>query len=73
MDNAENLIDGRPSNTLMTYHVERYDDVTQVEPTLPRYQKLKNVMFQSLTMKITNRNDEIVTDSLGTSVVLHIR
>ena len=72
LNNTENLLDGRPSNNLMTYHIERYDDVTRVDLAYPRYKKLKNGVFQSLTIKITNQNDEIVTDSLGTSVVLHI-
>lgn len=73
LDNTNNLLDGRLCNNLMTYHVEGYDDVTRVEPKHPRYKKLKSGVFQSLTMRITNQNGDMITDSLGTSVVLHIR
>ena len=71
LDNTNNLLDGRLSNNLMTYHISEYTDVTSFEPKNPQYKK--NGIFQSLTLKIVNQDGDLVKDSLGTSVVLHIR
>ena len=74
LDNAENLEDGRPSNTLLTYHLT--DDVdknfTHFEPHTPQYKRLKNREFTSLTLRITDRNGNIITDGPQVTVVLHI-
>ena len=35
LDNTDNLEDGRPSNTLLTYHVTAYDDFTHFEAKTP--------------------------------------
>ena len=32
LDNTDNLEDGRPSNSLLTYHVTSNEDVTSFEP-----------------------------------------
>ena len=32
LDNSDNLEDGRPSNTLLTYHVTSNEDFTSFEP-----------------------------------------
>jgi cell division protein ZapA (FtsZ GTPase activity inhibitor) len=73
LDNTDNLTDGRLSNTLMTFFPTDYGAVTNLEPKHPQYKKIKNGVFQSLTIKILDQNDKITTDTLGTSVVLHIR
>ena len=36
LDNSDNLEDGRPSNTLFTYHVTYPEDFTSFEPRNPR-------------------------------------
>ena len=41
LDNTVNLEDGRPSNSLLTYHVTSNEDFTSFEPRIPRYKKLK--------------------------------
>ena len=41
LDNADNLEDGRPSNTLFTYHVSSPEYFTRFEPHTPQYKKLK--------------------------------
>ena len=33
LDNSDNLKDGRPSNTLLTYHVTANEDFMRFEPT----------------------------------------
>ena len=42
LNNSDNLEDGRPSNSLLTYHVTSNEDFTCFEPHTPLYKKLKN-------------------------------
>ena len=74
LDNSENLEDGRPSNALLTYHVTDDDDkdFTCFEPRTPQYKKLKNGEFTSLTLKIMDQKNNIITDGPQVTVVLHI-
>ena len=73
LDNSDNLEDGRPSNTLFTYYVTGPEYSTRFEPVTPQYKTLKNGMITSLTLKITDQNNNIITDGPGTTVVLHIK
>ena len=73
LNNSDNLKDGRPSNELLTYHVTDDKDFTCFEPQTPQYRKLKNGEFTSLTLRITDQNNNVITDSLQVTVVLHIR
>ena len=73
LDNTDNLEDGRPSNTLFTYYMPGSEDFTRFEPKTPQYKKLKNGMIVSLTLRITDQNNNIITNGPGTTVVLHIR
>ena len=43
------------------------------EPQTPRYMKLKYVEIVSLTLRITDQNNDIITDGPEVTVVLHIR
>ena len=61
LDNSDNLKDGRPSNELLTYHVTDDKDFTCFEPDIPQYKKLKNGEFTSLTLRITDQNNKIIT------------
>ena len=72
LNNSDNLKDGRPNNTLFTYHVTDDKDFTHFEPQTPQYKKLKNGEFTSLTLRITDQNNNIITDGPETTVVLHI-
>ena len=73
LDNSDNLEDGRPSNTLFTYYVTSSEDFTHFEPCNPRYMKLKYGEIVSLTLKITEQNNNIINNGPGTAAVLHIR
>ena len=73
LDNSDNLEDGKPSNNLFTYFVTRPEYFTYFEPQSPQYKKLKNDTITSLTLAITDQNNNIITDGLETTVVLHIR
>ena len=73
LDNTNNLEDGRPSNSLLTYQVTSNEDFTSFEPCIPQYKKLKNEEFTSLTMRITDQAGNIITDGPQVTVVLHIR
>ena len=73
LDNTNNLEDGRPSNSLLTYHMTSNEDFTSFEPQTPQYKKLKSGEFTSLTLKIMDQNNNVITDSPQVTVVLHIR
>ena len=72
LDNSDNLKDGRPSNELLTYHVTDDKDFTCFEPQTPQYRKLKNGEFTSLNLRITDQNNNVITDGPQVTVVLHI-
>ena len=73
LDNSNNLEDGRPSNSLLTYHVTSNEDFTSFEPQTPQYKKLKDEEFTSLTLRITDQYNNVITNGLQVTVVLHIR
>ena len=73
LNNSDNLKDGKPSNELLTYHVTDDKDFMCFEPQTPQYRKLKNGNFNSLNLRITDQNNNIITDGLQVTVVLHIR
>ena len=72
LDNTNNLEDGHPSNTLFTYYMPGSEDFMRFKPQTPRYMKLKYGGIVSLTLKITDQNNNIITYGPGTTVVLHI-
>ena len=73
LNNSDNLKDGRPSNELLTYHVTDDKDFTRFEPQTPQYRKLKHGEFTSLTLRITDQNNNVITDGPQVTAVLHIR
>ena len=72
LDNSDSLKDGRPSNELFTHHVTDDKDFMHFEPQNPQYKKLKNGEFTSLNLRITDRNNNVITDGPQVTVVLHI-
>ena len=72
LNNSDNLKDGRPSNKLLTCHMTDDKDFTRFEPQTPQYRKLKNGEFTSLTLRINDQNNNIITDDPQVTVVLHI-
>ena len=73
LNNSDNLQDGKPCNTLFMYFVTSPEYFTHFEPLSPQYKKLKNDTITSLTLAITDQNNNIITDGLETTVVLNIR
>ena len=73
LNNSDNLKDGRPSNELLTYHVTDDKDLMRFEPDIPQYKALKNGEFTSLTLRITDQNNNVITDGPQVTVVLHIK
>ena len=73
LDNSDNLEDGRPSNVLFTYYVTSSERYMLFKPQTPQYKALKYREIVSLTLRITDQNNNIITDGLETTVVLHIR
>ena len=72
LNNSDNLKDGRPSNELLTYHMTNDKEFAQFEPQTPQYRTLKNGEFTSLTLRITDQNNNVITDGPQVTVVLHI-
>ena len=73
LNNSVDLKDGRPSNSLLTYYVTDDKDFMHFEPQYPQYKKLKNEDFTSLNLRITDQNNNVITDGLQVTVVLHVR
>ena len=73
LDNRDSLKGGHPSNTLFTYYMPGSENFMCFELQTPRYKKLKYGEIVSLTLKITDQNNNIITNALRTTVVLHIR
>ena len=72
LNNSDNLEDGHSSNALFTYHVDAHKDFIHFKPHTPQYNKLKNGVFTSLNLRITDQNNNIITDGPRVTVVLHI-
>ena len=72
LNNSVNLKDGRPSNELLTYYMTDDKDFTHFKPQNPQYKKLKNREFTSLNLRIMDQNNNVITDGLQVTVVLHI-
>ena len=72
LNNSNNLKDGRPSNELLTYYMTDDKDLSHFEPQTPQYRKLKNGEFTSLNLRITDQNNNVITDGLQVTVVLHV-
>ena len=73
LNNTVNLEDGKPSNSLLTYLVTSNADFSSFEPRIPQYKKLKNEEFTFLTLRITDQNNNIITNGPQVTVVLHLR
>ena len=71
LNNSDNFKDG-PSNELLTYYMTDDKDFMRFEPQNPPVQKLKNGEFTSLNLRITDQNNNVITDGLQVTVVLHI-
>ena len=72
LNNSVNLKDWRPSNELLTYHVTDDRDFMRFEPQTPQYKNLKNGEFTFLNLRITDQNDNFITDGRQVTVVLHV-
>ena len=73
LNNSDNLEDGKPSNTLFTYFATSPEYFMHFKPQSPQYNKLKNDTITSVTLAITDQNNDIITDGPEVTVVLHIR
>ena len=73
LNNSNNFEDGKPSNTLFTYFVTSPEYFMRFEPQSHNIKKLKNDTITSLTLAITDQDNDTITDGLEVTVVLHIR
>ena len=72
LNNSVNLKDGRHSNSLLIYYVTSNEDFMHFEPQNPQYKKLKKGEVTSLNLRITDQNNNIITDGPQLTVVRHI-
>ena len=72
LNNSDNLKDGKPSNELLTYYVTDNKDFTRFEPDIPQYKALKNGEFTSQNLRITDQNNNVITDGPQVTVALHV-
>ena len=75
LHSEDNIVDGRPDNGLMTYHVSDSShkiDVIRFEPKRLRYKNLKVGKLDSLTLRVVDQNNNIVEEGLTATVILHI-
>ena len=63
LDNSDNLEDGKPSNALFRYYVTGPEYSTHFEPCTPQYKKLKSGIINSLALKMTDQNNNIITNA----------
>ena len=57
---------------VMSYLHIMYLILKHFEPQMPQYKALKGGQIVSLTLRITDQNNNVITDGPGTTVVLHI-
>ena len=73
LNNSDNLEDGRPSNILFTRYGTSSECYMLFEPQTPQYKALKYGEIVSLTLRITDQNNDIITDGPEVTVVLNIQ
>ena len=59
-------------DSLLTYYMTDDKDFMHFKPQNPQYKKLKNGEFTSLNLRITDQNNNVITDGPQVTVVLHI-
>ena len=73
LNNGDNLEDGHPRYSLLTYHVTGNKDFMHFKPQIPQYRKIKNVEFTSLTLRIMDQAGNVITNGPEVTVVLHTK
>ena len=62
LDNSYNPEDGRPGNSLLTYHLDAHKDFMSLVSGTPLYKKLKNREFTSVILRIKDQNNSVITN-----------
>ena len=73
LDNTNNLENGSHNNSLFMYHVTALEGFKNFKPYTPQYKKLKNGELIFLLLRMKHMKNNIMVDSLATTVVLHIQ
>ena len=63
---------GNPATPYLRILRSGSEDFMHFKPQTPRYKRLKNGEIVSLTLRITDQNNNIITNEPGTTI-LHIR
>ena len=73
LDNTDNQENERLSHVLFRYHVTDSKEFTSFKSATPQYKRLKNWGLNSLNLRMTDQNDNIMTEGPGMIIVLHLR
>ena len=73
IDNTDILIDEQLSSLILRYFVNDYTGSTNYLPNNPNYKKLKRGTLDSLTLRVYDQKNKLITNSLGTNILFHIR
>ena len=73
LNNSDNLEDGHPATPYLLIICVVLKILRVSNHWTLRYKRPKNGEIVSLTLRITNQNNNIITNGPGTTVVLHIR
>ena len=70
LDELNIVIISKMENPATSYYVNDNKDFTHFEPDIPQYKALKKGEFISLNLRITEQNNNVITDSPQVTVVL---
>ena len=73
LKNSDNLKDGMPSNVLSRHYMTWPQKFARFEPATLKYKRLKNWELNSLNLRMTDQNDNIMTECPEIMIDLHIR
>ena len=72
LNNSDNLEDGKPSNVLLRHYMTSSEEFMNFELVIPKYKKLKNLEFTSISLRIMDQKKNMMTDGLGVTVVINL-
>ena len=72
LDNTQIFENNQLSNLLLKYYITNCDGYLSYQPTNPVYKPLKNGIITSLSLKITDENNNLFEKDLGIDIQLHI-
>ena len=73
LDCRENIVGGSLCSSLLKYHVTEDSDFIKINSNSPQYKKLRNGIFNSLTIKMVDSSGEQIRDKMSAHITLDIK